>query len=111
MENIRNKTIDVDTFKSILNKMEGLEDISKYHLISVVSALMTPDGKGRKVDISAIDEIDSRYLNFKIDTAGANSAEKNTERIKKARSVINKLLPTVGSIDNDLQDELEELAK
>ena len=111
MENIRDKSIDVDTFKSILRKMEGLEDISKYHLISVVSALMTPDGKGRKVDISAIDEIDSRYLNFKIDTAGANSAEKNTERIKKARSVINKLLPTVGSIDNDLQDELEELAK
>ena len=110
MENIRNKTIDVDVFKSILNKMEGLEDISKYHFISVVSALMTPDGKGRRVDISSIDEIDGRYLNFKIDTAGANSAEKNTERIKKARSVINKLLPTVGSVDNDLQDELEELA-
>ena len=109
MENIRNKTIDVDTFKSILNKMEGLEDISKYHFISVVSALMTPDGKGRRVDLEALEEIDNRYLNFKIDTAGANSAEKNTERIKKARSVINKLLPTVGSIDNDLQDELEEL--
>lgn len=109
MENIRDKTIDIDTFKSILQKMEGLEDISKYHLISVVSALMTADGKGRRVDISSIDEIDSRYLNFKIDTAGANSAEKNTERIKKARSVINKLLPTVGSTDSDLQDELEEL--
>lgn len=109
MENIRDKTIDIDTFKAILQKMEGLEDISKYHLISVVSALMTADGKGRRVDISSIDEIDSRYLNFKIDTAGANSAEKNTERIKKARTVINKLLPTVGSIDNDLQDELEEL--
>lgn len=111
MENIRNKTIDVDIFKSILQKMEGLEDISKYHLISVVSALMTPDGKGRRVDLEALEEIDSRYLNFKIDTAGANSAEKNTERIKKARSVINKLLPTVGNVDNDLQDELEELAK
>ena len=109
MENIRDKTIDVDTFKSILLKMEGLEDISKYHFISVVSALMTPDGKGRRVDLEALEEIDNRYLNFKIDTAGANSAEKNTERIKKARSVINKLLPTVGSIDNDLQDELEEL--
>lgn len=111
MENIRNKTIDVDIFESILQKMEGIEDISKYHLISLVSALMTPDGKGRRVDISSIDEIDSRYLNFKIDTAGANSAEKNTERIKKARSVINKLLPSVGSVDNDLQDELEELVK
>ena len=110
MENIRTKTIDVDTFKAILRKMEGLEDISKYHLISVVSALMTPDGKGRRVDLEALEEIDNRYLNFKIDTAGANSAEKNTERIKKARSVINKLLPTVGSVDNDLQDELEELA-
>ena len=110
MENIRNKTIDVDTFKSILNKMKGLEDISKYHFISVVSALMTPDGKGRRVDLEALDEIDNRYLNFKIDTAGANSAEKNTERIKKARSVINKLLPNVGSVDSDLQDELEELA-
>ena len=110
MENIRDKSVDVDTFKSILNKMEGLEDISKYHFISVVSALMTPDGKGRRVDISSIDEIDNRYLNFKIDTAGANSAEKNTERIKKARSVINKILPSVGSIDSDLQDELEELA-
>ena len=109
MENIRDKSIDIDTFKAILNKMEGLEDISKYHLISVVSALMTPDGKGRKVDLSALEEIDSRYLNFKIDTAGANSAEKNTERIKKARSVINKLLPSLGSVDSDLQDELEEL--
>lgn len=110
MENIRDKNIDIDTFKSILQKMKGIEDISKYHFISLVSALMTPDGKGRKVDLSALEEIDSRYLNFKIDTAGANSAEKNTERIKKARSVINKLLPTVGNIDNDLQDELEELA-
>ena len=106
MENIRNKSIDVDTFKAILNKMQGIEDISKYHFISLVSALMTPDGKGRKVDLSALEEIDSRYLNFKIDTAGANSAEKNTERIKKARSVINKLLPTVG---NDLQEVLTEL--
>ena len=111
MENIRDKRIDVDIFKSILQKMEGIEDISKYHLISVVSALMTPDGKGRKVDLEALEEIDSRYLNFKIDTAGANSAEKNTERIKKARSVINKLLPTVGNVDNGLQDELEELVK
>ena len=110
MENIRNKTVDVDTFKSILQKMQGLEDITKYHFISVVSALMTPDGKGRRVDLEALEEIDNRYLNFKIETAGANSAEKNTERIKKARSVINKLLPTVGSIGNDLQDELEELA-
>lgn len=109
MENIRDKTIDVNIFQSILDKMEGLEDISKYHLISVISALMSADGKGRRVDLEALEEIDSRFLNFKIDTAGANSAEKNTERIKKARSVINKLLPTVGSVDNDLQDELEAL--
>lgn len=110
MENIRDKSIDADVFQSILQKMEGLEDISKYHFISVVSALLTADGKGRRVNLETLEEIDSRFLNFKIDTSGANSFEKNSDRIKRARSVINKLLPTVGSVDNDLQDELNQLA-